>query len=70
VGPREFDILIDGRKIATQKLNNNRPEMFYDEIYPIPDELTKGKAKITVRFQAHPGNMAGGVFDCRVLKTD
>jgi hypothetical protein len=70
VGPREFDILIDGKKIATQKLNNNRPEQFYDEIYPIPAELTKGKAKITVRFQGHPGNMAGGVFDCRVLKTD
>ncbi len=69
VGPRVFDILIDGKKIATQKLNNNRPDQFYDEIYPIPAELTKGKAKITVRFQAHPGNMAGGVFDCRVLRT-
>ncbi len=67
-GPREFDVLVDGQKIATQKLNNNRPDQFYDEIYPIPAELSRGKAKITVRFQGHPGNMAGGVFDCRVLK--
>jgi len=69
-GPRVFDILIDGKKIATQRLNNNRPDQFYDEVYPIHAELTKGKSKITVRFQAHPGNMAGGVFDCRVLKSE
>ncbi|HLA83251.1 MAG TPA: DUF6805 domain-containing protein, partial [Thermoguttaceae bacterium] len=70
VGPREFDVLVDGKKLATQKLNNNRPDKFYDEIYRIPGELIQGKAKITVRFQGHPGNMAGGVFDCRVLKSE
>lgn len=68
VGPREFDVLIDGKKIATQKLSNNRPDQFFDEVYPIPAELTAGKTKVTVRFQAHPGNMAGGVFGCRILK--
>ena len=70
VGPRVFDILVDGKKIATQKLNNNRPDTFYDEVYRIPAELTRGKTKITVRFQAHPGNMAGGVFDCRLVKVE
>ncbi len=70
VGARVFDILIDGTKIATQKLDNNRPDQFYDEIYSIPSELTKGKSKVTVRFQAHSGHMAGGVFDCRVLKAE
>jgi hypothetical protein len=68
VGPREFDVLVDGRKIATQKLNRNRPDQFFDQVYAIPEELTKGKQTITVRFQAHPGRTAGGVFDCRVLK--
>jgi hypothetical protein len=67
-GGREFDILVDGVKIAAQKLERNRPERFYDEVYAIPPELTKGKEKVTVRFQAQPGKMAGGVFDCRVLK--
>ncbi len=70
VGPREFDILVDGKKLATQRLNNNRPDKFYDEVYRIPAELTRGKTKITVRFQGHPGKMAGGVFDCRLLKTE
>lgn len=69
-GNREFDILIDGTKIATQKLEHNRPEKFYDEAYPIPPELTKGKQRITVRFQAGPGKTAGGVFDCRVLNKE
>jgi len=66
-GPREFDILIDGTKIATQKLDRNRPDQFYDEVYPIPADLLKGKQSVTIRFQGHPGKTAGGIFDCRVL---
>jgi hypothetical protein len=69
-GGREFDILVNGTKIATQKLERNRPDQFYDEVYAIPTELTKGKEKVTVRFQAHPGRTAGGIFDCRVLKKE
>ncbi len=64
---REFDVLVNGAKVATQKLQNNRPDKFYDEVYSIPDPLTKGKERVTVRFQSHPGNIAGGVFHCRVL---
>ena len=69
-GQREFDVLVDGAKIATQKLEHNRPEKFYDEVYPVPVDLTKGKEKVTVRFQAHPGRTAGGIFDCRVLRKE
>ncbi|GMV97869.1 MAG: glycosyl hydrolase [Phycisphaerae bacterium] len=67
-GNRVFDVLIDGRKIATQRLQNNRPESFYEEYYSIPPELTKGKQRVTVRFQAQAGAWAGGVFGVRVLK--
>lgn len=66
-GVREFDILVDGKAIATQKLQNNRPGQFYDETYAIPQELTQGKEKVTVRFQAKPGKTAGGVFEVRTL---
>jgi DUF1680 family protein len=65
---RQFDILIDGHKIAAQKLEHNRPDAFFDETYAIPPDLTRGKERITVRFQAQPGSTAGGVFDCRLLK--
>jgi DUF1680 family protein len=67
-GPRTFDILIDGTKIATQSLNNDRPGEFFDVAYPVPIELTKGKQKVTVKLQAHRGNFAGGLFGCRTMK--
>lgn len=68
VPPRTFDILVDGSKIATESLNKNRPGEFFRVEYPIPQELTQGKAKVTVRFQAHEGNTAGGVFECATLQ--
>jgi DUF1680 family protein len=67
-GGRVFDILVDGQKIATQKLEKNKPNAFVDVCYPIPQELTKGKEKITVKFQAHPNSTAGGVFGCATVK--
>jgi DUF1680 family protein len=67
-GGREFDILVDGRKLVTQKLENNWPGQFHDQVYPLPQELTAGKTQVTVKFQAHPGRMAGGVFGCAILK--
>jgi hypothetical protein len=30
--------------------------------------MVKGKDKIRIKFAAHPGNFAGGIFDCRILK--
>jgi hypothetical protein len=68
VPPRTFDILIGDKVLATQSLDRNKPGEFFDVEYPIPPELTKGKDKVTVRFQAHPNNTAGGVFECATLK--
>ncbi len=65
---REFDILVDDVKIAAQRLNNDKPGKFWDATYAIPQELTKGKDKVRIKLAAHPGRMAGGLFDCRVLK--
>jgi hypothetical protein len=69
-GQRTFDILVDGSKIAEQTLLNDRPGQFFDVVYPIPIELTSGKQQVTVRFQAHPNNIAGGLFGCRMLKVE
>lgn len=65
---REFDILVDGRKIATEKLTGEKPNQFFDREYPIPGDLLKGKDKVTVRFQPVAKSQAGGVFGCYVLK--
>ncbi|MGC8639968.1 MAG: beta-L-arabinofuranosidase domain-containing protein [Isosphaeraceae bacterium] len=66
-GGRVFDILVDDTKLATERLERNRPEQFYDQAYRLPPELIKGKSKVTVTFKAHPGRMAGGIFGLRVL---
>ena len=69
-GARVFDLLVDGTKIATQKLDALQPNEFVDIDYPLPPDLVADKTSVAVRFQAHPGNMAGGIFDCRVLKSE
>jgi hypothetical protein len=60
--------LVDGRKIATQMLNHEKPGEFFDVDYELPVNLTQGKSKVAVKFQAHPGNMAGGLFGVETLK--
>ncbi len=69
-GGREFRLLVDDEELANQTLDNNRPGEFYEETYPLPERLTQGKQKVTLKFQARPGKMAGGVFSCSVLTRD
>jgi hypothetical protein len=67
-GPREFDVLVDGKHVATQSLRQDRPQKFWDRVYELPTELTSGKKKVNIRFAAKPGNYAGGVFDLRTIR--
>ena len=67
-GARQFDVLVNGKIIATENFNLNRPEEFYDATYFLPPELVRGKPTATVKFAAHPGNLAGGVYGVRVLR--
>ncbi|HOZ47746.1 MAG TPA: glycoside hydrolase family 127 protein [Candidatus Hydrogenedentes bacterium] len=70
VPPREFDVLVDGVVVGSESLNKDKPGELFRVEYPLTSELTQGKAKVTVRFQAHPGNTAGGVFECAILKPE
>ncbi|MDQ6844277.1 MAG: glycoside hydrolase family 127 protein, partial [Bacteroidota bacterium] len=67
-GNRNFDILVDDVKIASQKLESEKPNNFFDVYYDIPEKLLEGKQQVTIKFQALPGMMAGGLFGCRLLK--
>ncbi|MBE0535255.1 MAG: glycoside hydrolase family 127 protein [Phycisphaerae bacterium] len=67
-GARTFDIIVDDKILATQTLSNKKPGEFYDERYALPADLTGGKSKVRVKLQAHPDNMAGGLFGCRVVR--
>ncbi|HWQ93645.1 MAG TPA: beta-L-arabinofuranosidase domain-containing protein [Clostridia bacterium] len=67
-GRRTFDILVDGTKVAVQTLLDNKPGQFFDVGYAVPQELTRGKHKVTVKFQAHPDCWAGGLFGARMVR--
>jgi DUF1680 family protein len=63
---RDFDILVDNVKVATQHLDNDRPGKFFEVDYPLPEALTRGKASVKVRFVPHDRNTAGPVFGVRL----
>lgn len=65
---RRFDILVDGRVIATESLRGGK-EAYYSIEYPLGENVIAGKERIAVRFQAQPGQTAGGVFGLRIVKT-
>ena len=64
---RAFDVLVDGEKIATQRLEIH-PTEFFDVEYKLPEQLTRGKQKVTVRFQALANSTAGQVLDVRITQ--
>lgn len=65
---RKFDIIVDGKTIATEDLNKYKENRFYDISYPIPAELTKGKKVVTVTLKAQDKNSAGPVYFVRMVK--
>jgi DUF1680 family protein len=67
-GAKTFDILINDKVIATENTSGKKDGQFINVQYDIPDELSRGKSKITVKFRAHPGNTAGPVFGVRTIK--
>jgi DUF1680 family protein len=66
---REFEILVDGTEIASQKLEHNQPGKFFDAEYPLPAELLAGKETITVRLESTKRTLVGGLFGCAVLRS-
>ncbi len=66
---REFDILVNGTVIATQRLTGEKPNHFIEKRYPIPSEIlqTAGNGRLTVRFTVKR-RLAGGLYDVRLLK--
>jgi hypothetical protein len=67
-GSKTFDILVNDKVIATENISNKKDGQFITVQYDIPDDLIKGKSKVTVKFQAQRGNMAGPVFGIRIIK--
>jgi DUF1680 family protein len=68
---RNFDILVNGKLLAAERLTGTKPGQFFEKHYPIPSDLLAAapEGRVTVRFAAQAG-LAGGVFDVRLLRPD
>jgi len=66
-GNRRFDIFIDDVKIASENLKGDKPGEYIEQAYIIPENCSKGKSSITIKFQGLPRNIAGAIFESRIL---
>jgi hypothetical protein len=66
--PADFEIQVDGQRVAEVKLERSDPPRFFDVTYPIPAELLRDKQKVTVRFQARAGSQVATIFGLRVVR--
>jgi DUF1680 family protein len=67
---RSFEILVDGTRVGQQSIPESSEPRFFDVTYPLAADLTRGKEKITVRFQAASGSEVPGVFGVRVVRAE
>ncbi|WP_306392006.1 beta-L-arabinofuranosidase domain-containing protein [Telluria beijingensis] len=66
---RRFDVLVNGKVLAEVTLDANAKEDIYTVDYPIPEAMRKAaKGKLSVRFEARPGSVAGGLYGLRLLR--
>ena len=68
--PADFGIQVDGRTISDQHLGLSDPHRFFDLEYRLPEDLVRGKSKVTVRFQAKQGSQIATVFGLRMIRGD
>jgi uncharacterized protein len=61
---RVFDILVDGQRIATETLPYHPTELL-DREYPIPDALTRGRARMVVTFRPQDQASTAQVLEVR-----
>jgi len=64
---RVFDVLVDGQKIATESLEYHPAEAL-DKEYRVPETITRGKDRVTMKFQARPDAIAGALIEVRTVR--
>ena len=65
---RLFDILIDGQLLTTVEWKGGQTGIFYDNLYILPENFTKGKKNITIKIDANKGKTAGRIFNAKILR--
>lgn len=62
---RSFDVYVDQTLVKTIRLTGERGAVFYEENISLPATLP---ALFTVKFVAHTGSVAGGLYGLRLLR--
>lgn len=65
---RQFNILVNNQTIANVSLKRHNGDDFYTVDYDIPESLIAANSELTVKFEAEPGSVAGGVYEVRLIK--
>ena len=66
---RKFDIFINNQLLESVTLTAEAPQEIYTRDYRLPPRLVAdAKGKLTIKFVAHPGSVAGGLYGLRLLR--
>jgi uncharacterized protein len=65
--PREVDVLVDGVAVGTRAAEKVTTRLLEAE-YAIPEALTRGQERVTVRFQTRGATAAPALFEVRMLE--
>lgn len=66
---RKFDLLINDKLIQSIQLTGDSPQEIYTRDFAIPAKLvSESNGKLIVKFVAHKGSIAGGLYGLRLLK--
>jgi DUF1680 family protein len=64
----DFDLLVDGQKLASENLAGRPMNQFFDITYSVPEALTKGKTKVVVRIQPLEHKTGGSMAGARIVR--
>jgi hypothetical protein len=64
---RVFDVIVDGQTLATKTAEYHPTELLEAE-YPIPAALTRGKDRVTVKFQTQGEAASAAIVEVRTVQ--
>jgi len=65
---RVFEIFADGQRVGQQTIERSSVSRFFDVEYHLGPDLTRGKDKVVVRFEAASGSEVAPVFGIRIVR--
>jgi uncharacterized protein len=67
---RNFDVFANDTLLGSEGLKGEKPGEFFERRYPVPASVLSSNAngRVTIRFSAHPGSRAGGIFELRLMR--